>query len=215
MYLENMDEDPFWIDEVFARGGVDELEAACGLAGESESKIKVSVMFAYEPCSRNILHDGVGRLYSLIKTWPRISRGLLPFFWYLEQAVIRDAPYVAYNFLFSKCLESENRKKLIISKYPELAKKLNLINIDAGTDNQAPALNKANDAPYSWVPHARAIYSELKLSKSNLSMEQRAKRVRIEMSKRFLSGNSDMAKRGGKGVPSTASILRHALQNFS
>ncbi|HSW69286.1 MAG TPA: hypothetical protein VLI69_03880 [Gammaproteobacteria bacterium] len=91
---------------------------------------------------------------------------------------------------------------------------LGLDNDGANNSNQSPETESLDEDEYLWVPYAKRIYSELELDKSPLNMEKRAKKVQKEMKIRFDAGDKNMAKRGGKEVPSTSTILRHALQNL-
>ncbi len=65
-----------------------------------------------------------------------------------------------------------------------------------------------------WKRNAVKVFKELKLDKSHLSLEQKAKKVEKEMQSRHSAGVKGMAKRGGKKAPSASTIQRHALQNI-
>lgn len=119
-------QDLLWLDEAFAKGVIDELEASCCLAGINEMEVQVKDVHLHNVHWSDILHDKVSKIFGIIKSWPNFT-GYMPLLWYIEQAIIRDAPYVNYSLLLPKCKETEHRRNEIIKSYPELAKKIGLI----------------------------------------------------------------------------------------
>lgn len=121
-----------WLDESFAKGLVDDIEASCCLAGCHQEEVQIRDPGPYKLHPSDILHPVVSRLYEIVRTWPNVS-GAMPLLWYLEQALIRSTPHVKWDLLLSKCKESEYRQKMCVDKYPELVKKLGLTAVSGDT----------------------------------------------------------------------------------
>jgi hypothetical protein len=168
MEVESMSkaEDLVWLEEAFAKGVIDELAAACCLAGCSEEDVKINDVHPSKLHPSDILTPAASKLYEIIISWPNTERRK-PLLWYLEQAVIREAPYVKYDLLFSKCRESAYRKKTCIDKYPELARKLGLKKINSL--NAAPASNEkileyATSAAANHYKETKIVLSQHKVA---------------------------------------------------
>lgn len=124
--MENEVVDLMWLDDAFAKGLVDVLEASCCLSCCSPNEVRLDKMFQYDNPPSYIKPPEVSRLYGIIQTWPNIT-GRKPLLWYIEQAVMRGVSDVKYGALFLKCKENEYRRDEIIKNYPKLAKKLGLV----------------------------------------------------------------------------------------
>lgn len=185
-----------WLDNQFAKGFIGYFLAACFLTckpyDEESDDWKTDAEF------KTVL--------DIVKTWKtwKIENLVL---WYLQKAIIKNVPYVRRDLLFPKCLETEHRKSEIRQRFSILALELGL---GASEDNKMQEVVKK-----PWVSHARQVYIDLELKKSKLSQEQKARSVHSEMKKRFLDGDKNMAKRGGRSVPSAESIRRSALENWA
>lgn len=201
-----------WLDEAFAKDYVDELEAACCLT-EGQNR----VYFGYKESSNFVEYDINPILrsnYRVICTWKLRGQSLLAF---IDKAILINLQNFRRKFLLEKCKElffnmSPADQSRFISDYYYISRELSL----SVTKEDANPIEQEliDEVEYAWVPYAKNVYNELELHKSNLSMEQRATKVETEMKKRFVDGDKNMAKRGGKEVPSSSTILRHALQNL-
>lgn len=223
MKSENVIPDLTWLDEAFSKGVVDDLEAACCLAGYSQYEIRIdgSVTSIYKLYPIDIHHPIVSKIYEIIMTWPNVTR-CKPLLWYIEQAVIRSTPYVSYDLLLTKCKENQFRIKECIDNYPMLAEKIGLLNAKHATEEKnseeikqpvvdAEHKNNKELSDLGWKKKAKEIYHELGLEKSHLSLEQKSEKIRKEMKSRHDAGQLEMTKRGGKKIPSADSIRRHVL----
>ncbi len=124
-----------WLEEAFAKGHIDDLDAACCLTGYSQDDAQINKKFQYHPHPSYILTPVVSKMYEIIITW-RNSSGKKPLLWYIWQAVVSGAPDVRYDLLLQRCKKNKYRQKECVDKYPELAEKLDLTIMESGIEEK-------------------------------------------------------------------------------
>ncbi len=122
-----------FLDEAFAKGGVDALEAACCLGGYDKygGEVKLSNMIIISDEIIVISPPEVIKLYQIVKTWKKYA----PLLWFIEQAIITGLSSVRYDLLFPICKQNQYRINAIIENYPALAKKMNFLDKDKKINN--------------------------------------------------------------------------------
>ena len=199
--------------EWLARSECDAIEAACFFA-QIDVKAHIKVYLHGDTLN----HSEAKKYLGVFKTWA--DRASL--FWFINKAIKEGYPEISEVILsavreyIERLLPNERHK--FLQDYPSIAHKLSLA-VTNQDDNPPTKPESMDEVKYSWIPYARNVYYELKvngikLHESKLSGEQKAVKVEEEMKKRFADGDKNMVKRGGKKVPSSSTILRHALQNL-